>query len=119
MQLTMAFKTFGVFTKARMAGKSGEPLAGKATELLIRSAHCYTRIFIGAGSYPFCNPIFAIPESFSFNSPQPSTTKKSISSMSNKAATYFTEFPPNWLDAPLDSPNDQVSYADIPQALHD
>ena len=29
------------------------------------------------------------------------------------------EFPPDWLDAPLDSPNDQASYADIPQAIHD
>jgi hypothetical protein len=70
-------------------------------------------------SYPFCNPFLVIPESFSFKCPQLSATKKSISSMSNKATTYFTEFPPNWLDAPLDSPNDQVSYANIPQALHD
>ena len=49
-------------------------------------------------SYPLCNPIIVIPESFSFRSPQPSATKKSISSMSNKAATYFTEFPTNWLE---------------------
>ena len=35
-------------------------------------------------SNPFCNPIFVIPESFSFKSPQLSATKKSISSMSNK-----------------------------------
>ena len=74
---------------------------------------------IRMASYAFCNPFLVIPESFSFKCPQLSATKKSISSMSNKATTYFTEFPPYWLDAALDSPNDQVSYADIPQALHD
>jgi hypothetical protein len=107
-------------------GRNRAQFSNSATNAASSSPHrnsqcrCSVRVKpIRMASYPFCNPIFVIPESFSFKSPQLSATKKSIRSMSNKTATYFTEFPPNWLDAPLDSPNDQGSYADIRQALHD